>query len=107
MKKSFLTILFFTVLTTYGQMNESYLFRIGDDELSEIGTSCGYVNSKGDTVIAVGQFRFCYTDTIRYIGIVLDTSFQCKAIDNKGKYLYDVKWFENGHFALFCVHHHL
>lgn len=83
-------------LAGYAQTHEGFLLRICEDEFCEIGTPTGYVNSKGDTIIPVGQYFYCYTDTIKGYGIVLDTNGRCMAIDNEGNYLYEVKWFDNG-----------
>lgn len=83
-------------LFTFSQNRKNYLFRICEEEICELGTPSGYVNSIGDTIIYFGQYYYCYTDTIKDYGIVLDTNGHYKAIDNQGNYLYDVKWFDNG-----------
>ncbi len=82
------------------QEGKDFLVRICETIDCEPGSSCGYVNSKGDTVVPIGQFHSCYTDTIRKFGFVLDTNGVCKAISNTGKYLYNVKWYDNGPDAI-------
>ncbi|MCV9386184.1 WG repeat-containing protein [Reichenbachiella ulvae] len=76
--------------------NDDILYRICEDAICELGTPSGYINSVGDTIIPIGQFYYCYTDTIKNYGIVLDHSGNCKALNNHGEYLYDVKWYDNG-----------
>jgi 3D (Asp-Asp-Asp) domain-containing protein len=76
--------------------NNDYLVRICEEDPCELGTPSGYINNAGDTVISFGRFNYCYTDTIKHYGIVLDTNGVCIAIDNSGQYLYDVLWVDNG-----------
>ncbi len=75
---------------------DQYLTRFCSEEPCELGTPSGYVNAFGDTIIPYGRYNYCYTDTIRNFGIVLDSNGTCLAIDVEGNYLYDVKWFDNG-----------
>ncbi len=80
------------------QTGEEYLRKVLlEGEQDEIGTRCGYVHSStGDTVIAIGKYYYCYTDTIRTYGIVVKHDNTCVAIDRKGKELFRVYWFDNG-----------
>ncbi len=89
-------IILFISITGIVQARDDYLIRICEDESCELGTPSGYVNTKGDTIIPIGQFYYCYADTIKNFGFVLDTNRVCKAIDKNGKYLFDVKWYDNG-----------
>jgi hypothetical protein len=59
-------------------------------------TACGYVNSSGDTVIAVGTYEYCYTDTLKYMAIVLKKNGELIAIDRQGMELFEVMWYDNG-----------
>ncbi len=72
------------------------LSRFCEEASCDFGSRMGYVNSSGDTVVAAGRYAYCYTDTIRNIGFVLDTNRVCLAIDNRGRELYQVYWFDNG-----------
>lgn len=91
-----LNIILFASILAFGQTNDDQLIRICEDEFCELGTPSGYVNTRGDTIIQIGRFYYCYTDTITDYGIVLDKNGVCKAIDKSGNYLYDVKWYDNG-----------
>jgi hypothetical protein len=57
---------------------------------------CGYVNSSGDTVVAVGKYEYCYTDTLKYIALVLKKNGELLAIDRRGRELFEVMWYDNG-----------
>jgi hypothetical protein len=80
------------------QSNGEFLRKVlAEGEQDEVGARCGYVNpSTGDTVIAIGKYYYCYTDTIRTYGIVVKYDNTCVAIDKKGKELFQVYWFDNG-----------
>ncbi len=58
--------------------------------------SCGYINSKKDTIIPAGKYVFCYTDTFRNFAIVMDTTYRCIGIDRDENKLYEIKWYDNG-----------
>lgn len=83
-------------MSSFAQPNKNYLLRFPSGESYEFGDPAGYINQKGDTIVPVGQYTFCYSDTITNFGFVLDKNGTCKAINNKGKYLYDVKFYDNG-----------
>ena len=80
------------------QSNGEFLRKVlAEGEQDEVDARCGYVNSStGDTVIAVGKYYYCYTDTIRTYGIVVKYDNTCVAIDKKGKELFQVYWFDTG-----------
>ena len=76
-----------------------YLFRIVEGETDEPGAPCGYANTRGDTIIPIGKYDLCWTDTIRTFGIVWDeelTGSEFIAIDQEGRLLYEVYFFDNG-----------
>jgi hypothetical protein len=73
---------------------QAYLVRIFDGAEYESGVPCGYINPQGDTVVAVGKYGLCWTDTIRTFGIVFDQEFI--AIDAYGRLLYEVYPYDNG-----------
>jgi hypothetical protein len=47
------------------------LFSINDGRF-EYGSSCGYLNQKGDTVLPIGTFEMCFTDTFATFAYVCD-----------------------------------
>lgn len=71
------------------------LFRIHNEEVYEMGVKCGYINQKGDTVIPIGKYKYCYFDTVTTYAIVGDTS-EFYAVDQKENRLYEIYWFDNG-----------
>lgn len=76
-----------------------YLVRIVEGGSDEPGTPCGYANTRGDTVIPIGKYSQCWTDTIRTFGIVWSEGSPQPgyiAIDQEGKLLYEVYFFDNG-----------
>ena len=81
-------------LTTFGQGNKSkdYLLLFADSTKDEYG----YKNKKGDTVIQLGKYNFCFTDTFRTYAIVAYKSFGFIAIDRQQNVLYNVFPFDNG-----------
>ncbi len=56
-----------------------------------ITTECGYKNSKGDIVIALGKYEMCFTDTLKTYAIVVKPTIGFVAIarkdNNKGNKL--------------------
>lgn len=72
------------------------LYKIFEGEEDEIFSKTGYVNIAGDTVIAMGKYKYCFTDTLVNYAIVMDQDNVCKAIDSNEKVLYEVKWYDNG-----------
>jgi len=76
--------------------NRGPLYKIFEGEEDEIFAKTGYVNAAGDTVIAMGKYKYCFTDTLVNYAIVMDQDNVCKAIDSNEKVLYEVKWYDNG-----------
>ncbi len=71
------------------------LFRIYKGESYELGVPSGYVNQKGDTIIPIGKYQYCFFDTVTTYAIVgYKSGFY--AIDQKENRLYEVYWFDNG-----------
>jgi len=80
---------------------KDFLLRVHQGEIYELGVPSGYVNQKGDTVIPVGKYPYCFSDTITSFGIVgireeNASKIKTIAIDTKEKILYEVYWFDNG-----------
>ena len=71
------------------------LYLVYEGEYYELGVPCGYVNQRGDTVIPIGKYQYCFFDTVTTYGIVGDTS-GCYAIDQRENRLYEIYWFDNG-----------
>jgi hypothetical protein len=57
---------------------------------------CGYVNSKGDTMIPARKYLLCETDTFRNYAKVLQPHGNWIAIDKSEKVLYQIHTFDNG-----------
>jgi hypothetical protein len=78
----------------FGQSNKSkdYLLLFSDTTKNE----CGYKNQVGDTVIQLGKYNFCFTDTFRIYAIVADKNFGFVAIDRQQNVLYNIFPFDNG-----------
>ncbi len=76
-----------------------YLIAISTDSLREMGSPCGYVNLRGDTIIPIGKYPICWTDTIKNMGVVYektDSSAGYIAIDPELNVLYEVYYYDNG-----------
>lgn len=76
--------------TLQNSNNYDYLLLVSHDE-----TLSGYINMQGDTVIALGKYTMCYTDTFRKYAIVSDSNGMV-GIDRNGNTLYQVHIFDNG-----------
>lgn len=72
------------------------LFRISTEATYEWGTPCGYVNAVGDTIVPIGTYELCLTDTLSDFGLVYTQAGSCLAIDPRGQALYEVFWYDNG-----------
>jgi hypothetical protein len=89
-----LFFLLFICLTNYGQTKKEngYLVSFTDSVTDEHG----YKNQKGDIVIPLGKYSFCFTDTFRTFAIVAKPHFGFIAIDRHENVLYEVYPFDNG-----------
>ena len=56
---------------------------------------CGYLNSKGDSVIEFGKYSICYTDTFRIFAVVLKSGYGFVGIDRNEKILFQVFPYDN------------
>ena len=66
-------------------------------EFDEFGNPSGYLNANGDTVIPIGKYFYCYTDTITTFGKVIDyKTGKFLEIDNNGNELFEIFPFDNG-----------
>jgi hypothetical protein len=73
-----------------------YLVKVYEGEFDEVGVPSGYRNLKGDTVIPVGKYYYCYTDTLREFAIVTEKKGKTIGIDRNENKLFEVFWFDNG-----------
>ncbi len=78
------------------EQKQDYFIKIIDGDFDEVGVESGYINSSGDTVISLGKYYYCYTDTFRNYAIVIDHKGICIAIDKNEKELFEVYWYDNG-----------
>lgn len=93
-KTNFLLFLFLVYsLITSGQIkkNTDYWISFTDTVKDEYG----YKNLKGDTVIQLGKYAICYTDTFRTYAIVLKSHSGFVAIDRQQNILYKIFPFDN------------
>jgi hypothetical protein len=70
--KNIIYILFLILsISVHGQKrsscNSNYLYLISDSIPS---IRYGYINSQKDTIIPLGKYKMCFTDTIKHLGIV-------------------------------------
>lgn len=78
-------------------INPAPLIRIYAGGVDEPGEPCGYINNVGDTIIALGKYDFCWTDTLKTFGIVWDeSSHGFIGIDVKDRLIYEVYLYDNG-----------
>lgn len=89
----FVFILITSFFHAYAQknINNGYLYRICNNDYD-----CGYINAEGDTIIDMGKYLFCYTDTIKEFGIVFKDSCDFIGINNKDGFLFKFFVFDNG-----------
>ena len=78
------------------QKQSDYLIKVFNGDFDEIGVESGYVNISGDTIIALGKYFYCYTDTLKDFAIVLKKDGSCVAIDKNDRELFNVFWVDNG-----------
>ncbi len=72
------------------------LVKIHEGEYDELGVKSGYINFKGDTIISLDSYHYCYTDTFKKYAIVLKHGGGCVAIDQNENELFEVYWCDNG-----------
>lgn len=92
----FATVLLFVSLTSLGQVSKdnNYLL-VFYDKLNE---EYGYKNLNGDTVIALGKYSVCLTDTFRTFAIVAvaKPNWGFVAIDRQENILYKIFLYDSG-----------
>ncbi len=90
MKKLLLPLFISTLLISCQSTKSDYLIKIEDD------THLGFVNTAGDTIVAMGKYPYSFSDTIRDFGVVATESGQLRGIDGKGNELFEVFMYDNG-----------
>lgn len=91
MKKSIIALLsFFISAVSFSQNEASELYWVGTD------TSCGYVNTLGDTIIPIGKYQACSADTLSELGMVFTADFKWVGINSSDEFLFEVFIYENG-----------
>jgi len=88
--------LLFTFFLFACERESPVLIKIHDGPFDEVGVKSGYVNLKGDTIIPLGKYYYCYTDTFVTHAVVLKQGGGCVAIDGHERELFEVVWFDNG-----------
>jgi len=90
--RSFLSICaIFLSCALYGQSKDDCLYVFYDVD----SNYCGYLNAAGDTIIGPDNVA-CYDDTICSYGVVITRFAEAMAFNEKGEFLYDIFWFDNG-----------
>ncbi len=92
MKLYFLSILFLII----GCKTEDALYLVYKEQYIEQGTPAGYINNKGDTIISIGKYYTCYTDTIKKMGIVMTYDNKLIGINKKDEKLFEIFKYDNG-----------
>ena len=72
------------------------LLLVFDGEEGEAGTTCGYINQTGDTIIPTGRYEYCFMDAVTTYAIVIEEGSDAYAIDRQGNRLWDIYWYDNG-----------
>lgn len=77
--------------------DDNYLVKFHETEFDEIEAPSGYLNSIGDTIIPIGKHDYCYTDTIRSLGMVIERETEkMLGIDQNTTELFEVFNYDNG-----------
>jgi hypothetical protein len=72
------------------------LLLVYDGEEGEAGTTVGYINQQGDTIIPTGKYVYAFLDTATTYLLVIEEGTKGYAIDPKGNLLWDIYWYDNG-----------
>lgn len=96
MKKLLYPLIISTLLIACHANKNSYLVKVSQNAMDEIGDPIGYMNSRGDTIIPIGTYSFWGADTISDYGVVIGKSGKLLGIDNKGRELFEIFFYDNG-----------
>jgi len=75
---------------------DNYLLKIYEGQFDEPGVRSGYISTDGDTIISLGKYLYCHTDTFKFYAIVTTFDGKLIAIDRVDNKLFEVFWFDNG-----------
>lgn len=76
---------------------EYYLVKFTTENRDNTREISGYKNSKGDLIIPAGKYDYCFTDTIRSLGIVVEKETgKLLGIDRNANKLFEVFRYDNG-----------
>lgn len=90
--KHLILLIFIAAGFSVDAQTNDYLLLVTDT----IRDESGYVNTKGDTIIPLGKYQMCQTDTFKTHAIVLKKRKGWVAIDRNEKVLYKVFVYDNG-----------
>lgn len=90
MKKTLFAIIIILAGCTSTKKDNNYLVKIYEGGFDQTGVKTGYKNDKGDTIIPLGKYYYCYTDTIINYGIVQEKSGKLIAINANEEKLFEV-----------------
>lgn len=97
MKKLLSGIAFVCLIASCTSKNDYYLVKFQSVNSDDILESSGYKNSKGDIIIPVEKYDYCFTDTIRDLGMVVEKgNGRILAIDRNANELFEVFRYDNG-----------
>ncbi|MCD6116147.1 WG repeat-containing protein [bacterium] len=84
------------MIVSCNSIRDDYLTKIYSGQYDAVGVPTGYINSKGDTIIPIGKYYYCYSDTIRNFGIVMEKGGRIIGIDKTDNELFDIFKYDNG-----------
>lgn len=97
MKKLIFGIIITLLIAACSLEKEGYLVKFHEGEVDQMDAPSGYLNSEGDTIIPTGKYAYCYTDTIRTVGMVMEKGAgKILGIDKNGTELFEVFNYDNG-----------
>ncbi len=97
MQKLFPALLLIILIASCTPTENDYLVKYYEAETDQSDTRSGYLNARGDTIVPIGRYQFCYTDTIRDLGMVVEQETgKIIGIDREGTELYEVFNYDNG-----------
>lgn len=89
-------ILFFLLIRCLSASGQSFTSNYLLSFTDTINDRYGYKNLIGDTIISLGKYSICFTDTFRNYAVVLKSHSGFVAIDRDENILYEVFPFDNG-----------
>ncbi len=94
--KPLIVLLAILITVSCQEKHNDYLLKIHTGDIDEVGAKTGYVDLRGDTIIPLGKYYYCYTDTLRTFAIVSTKGGELIGIDRQANKLFEVFWFDNG-----------